>query len=182
MGFHVSVLACVYTGVDIFPKPPVYVRTHHLTWLWIQRVQDAVAKAANGEDKLKRLNAATNPTSTTYSSVGPSAPANGSTSRPTVALPPTMPQAPTNMSAPSSATVVAGIVVDGVPSTAHGTKRRHGERDKNRVKRAKRKCRWCVGNSRSDKKVQECKGAWIRGCTLGYSCVTYGVLWSCDCF
>ena len=47
-------------------------RTHHTTWLRNQRVQDAVAKAANGEDKLKRLNAATNPTSTTHSALGPS--------------------------------------------------------------------------------------------------------------
>jgi len=90
-----------------------------------QRVQDAVAKATNGEDKLKRLNTATNPTSTTHSAVGPSTLVNGLTSRPTVALPPTMTQAPPNMSAPSLSTVVAGIVVGGVSSTVHGTKRRH---------------------------------------------------------
>jgi hypothetical protein len=182
MGFHVSVYVCVYTGADIFPKLPVYLRTHHTTWLRNQRVQDAVAKTANGEDKLKRLNVATNPTSTTHSVVGPSTLANRSTSRRTVALSPTMPQAPPNMSVPTSPTVVAGIVVGGVSSTVHGTKRRHGERDKDRSKRAKRKCRRCVGNSRSDKEAQECKGAWVRGCDLGYSCVTCGVLWSCDCF
>jgi len=78
--------------------------------------------------------------------------------------------------------VVAGIVVGGVSSTVHGTKRRHGERDKDRSKGAKRKFRRCVGNSRSDKEAQECNGAWVRGCDLGYSCVTRGVLWSCDCF
>ena len=59
--------------------------------------------------------------------------------------------------------VVAGIVVGGVSSTVQGTKRRHGERDKDRSKRAKRKCRRCVGNSRSDKEAQECKGAWVKG-------------------
>ena len=56
------------------------------------------------------------------------------------------------------------------------------ERDKDRSRRAKRKCLRCVGNSRSDKEAQECKGAWVRGCDLGYSCATCGVLWSCDCF
>jgi len=55
MGFHVSVYAGVYTGVDIFPKLSVYFRTHHTTWLRNQRVQDGVPKPVNGEDKLKRL-------------------------------------------------------------------------------------------------------------------------------
>jgi len=134
MGFHVSEYVCVYTGVDIFPKLLVYLRTHHTTWLRNQRVQDAVAKTANGQDKLRRLNTATNPTSTTHSGVGPSTLANGSTSRPTVALPPTIPQAPPNMSSPSLPTAVVGIVVGGVSSTVHGTKRRHDERDKDRSK------------------------------------------------
>ena len=32
MGFNVRLYACVYTGVDIFPQLPVYLRTHHTTW------------------------------------------------------------------------------------------------------------------------------------------------------
>ena len=121
----------------------------------------------------QETHSATNPTSTRHSTVGPSTLTNGSTSRPTVALPPTMVQTPPNMSAPSSPTVVAGIVVGGVSSTVHGTKRRHGERDKDISEGEKRKCRRYVGNSRSDKEAQECKGSWVRRCDLGYSCVVY---------
>jgi len=96
-----------------------------------------LARSANGEDKLMRLNAATNPTSTTHSS-SRLQPLPMGQHQDTQWL--YHPHAPPTMSAPSLTTVVAGIVIGGVPSTAHGTKRRHGERDKDRVKRAKRKC------------------------------------------
>ena len=36
-------------GVTIFPKLPVYLRTHHTAWTRNQRVKEAVRKAAPGE-------------------------------------------------------------------------------------------------------------------------------------
>jgi len=39
-------------GRTIFPKLPVYLRTHHTAWLRNQRVRDAVEKASTGEAKL----------------------------------------------------------------------------------------------------------------------------------
>ncbi len=46
-------------AVNIFPKLPVYLRTHYSKWQRNQRVRDAVAKAAPGEARLHELNAAT---------------------------------------------------------------------------------------------------------------------------
>jgi len=43
-------------GVTIFPKLPVYLRTHHTAWTRNQRVKEAVRKAAPGEAVLARLN------------------------------------------------------------------------------------------------------------------------------
>jgi len=43
-------------GVTIFPKLPVYLRTHHTAWVRNQRVKEAVRKAAPGEAVLARLN------------------------------------------------------------------------------------------------------------------------------
>ena len=43
-------------GITIFPKLPVYLRTHHTAWTRNQRVKEAVRKAAPGEAVLTRLN------------------------------------------------------------------------------------------------------------------------------
>jgi len=43
-------------GATIFPKLPVYLRTHHTAWVRNQRVKEAVRKAAPGEAVLARLN------------------------------------------------------------------------------------------------------------------------------
>ena len=43
-------------GVHIFPKLPVYLRTHHTAWQRSVRVRDAVRAAATGEARLKALN------------------------------------------------------------------------------------------------------------------------------
>jgi hypothetical protein len=45
-------------AVNIFPKLPVYLRTHYSKWQQNQRVHDAVVKAAPGEARLRELNAA----------------------------------------------------------------------------------------------------------------------------
>ena len=44
-------------GINIFPKLPVYLRTHYTKWQRNQRVRDAVAKAAPGEARLREINA-----------------------------------------------------------------------------------------------------------------------------
>ena len=46
-------------GVDIFPKLPVYLRTHHSSWLHSENVRQAVRRAASGDVALKMLNEAT---------------------------------------------------------------------------------------------------------------------------
>ena len=43
-------------GVTIFPKLPVYLRTHHTAWTRNQRVKEAVRKAVPSEAVLARLN------------------------------------------------------------------------------------------------------------------------------
>jgi hypothetical protein len=48
-------------GINIFPKLPVYLRTHYTTWQRNQRVRDAVRRAAAGEIRLRELNARLGP-------------------------------------------------------------------------------------------------------------------------
>ena len=48
-------------GITIFPKLPVYLRTHYKAWQRNQRVRDAVRVAATGKERLRMLNAATAP-------------------------------------------------------------------------------------------------------------------------
>jgi hypothetical protein len=43
-------------GIDIFPKLPVYLRTHHARWQRNERVRVAVETAAPGEVVLARIN------------------------------------------------------------------------------------------------------------------------------
>lgn len=45
-------------AIDIFPKLPVYLRTHFAQWQRNKRVQDACQKAASGIERLKAINAA----------------------------------------------------------------------------------------------------------------------------
>ena len=46
-------------GVDIFPKLPVYLRTHYSSWIHSENVRQAVRRAASGDAALKMLNEAT---------------------------------------------------------------------------------------------------------------------------
>ena len=46
-------------GVDIFPKLPVYLRTHYSSWIHSENVRQAVKSAAKGDAALKMLNDAT---------------------------------------------------------------------------------------------------------------------------
>ena len=50
-------------GAAIFPKLPAYLRTYHTKWQRNQRVRDAVAQAAPGEQRLKELNVTMLPSS-----------------------------------------------------------------------------------------------------------------------
>ena len=45
-------------AVNIFPKLPVYLRTHYSRWQQIQRVRDAVDRGAPSEARLREINAA----------------------------------------------------------------------------------------------------------------------------
>ena len=177
----------VYTGVDIFPKLPVYLRTHHTTWLRNQRVRDAVTKAASGVEKLKRINAATMYASSHPSSAVPlsSTGAHTSRSRPTVTVPPTMPQPSAKMTPPTGHTLVAGSVVGGVAPTITGTKRnqkrKHGERDKDLKQRIKRKCLRCVHNKHTNEEAETCNGRWTGVCDRKYVCAMCASPQACKC-
>ena len=46
-------------GVTIFPKLPIYLRTHHAVWQRNERARQAVETAAAGEVELARINAET---------------------------------------------------------------------------------------------------------------------------
>ena len=46
-------------GVNIFPKLPAYLRTHHTAWQRNERARKAVERAAPGEAELARINAET---------------------------------------------------------------------------------------------------------------------------
>ena len=96
-------------AVNIFPKLPVYLRTHYSKWQrnQRQRVRDAVAKAAPGEARLHELNAALGfkPAATTEAAMLP------------VVLPPTMHQPPGTLLQPVEGVVVGGTMVGGAPPT-----------------------------------------------------------------
>jgi len=94
-------------AVNIFPKLPVYLRTHYSKWQQNQRVCDAVAKAAPGEARLRELNAALGfkPAATTEAAMLP------------VVLPPTMHQPPGTLLQPVEGVVVGGTMVGGAPPT-----------------------------------------------------------------
>jgi hypothetical protein len=95
-------------GINIFPKLPVYLRTHYTKWKRNQRVRDAVAKAALGEARLREINAGFGMTSA----------AATETRTVTVLLPPTMPQPQgTLMLQPVLDVVVGGTMVGGAPPT-----------------------------------------------------------------
>jgi hypothetical protein len=126
-------------AVNIFPKLPVYLRTHYSKWQRNQRVRDAVAKAAPGEARLCKINAGFGKQSafTTEATMVP------------VLLPPTMPQPQGPLVQPLVGVIVGRTMVGGAPLTRgdDGNKRMRG---KDRVGGFHcRRCKYCVQHGRS---------------------------------
>jgi hypothetical protein len=140
-------------AVNIFPKLPVYLRTHYSKWQRNQRVRDAVAKAAPGEARLRELNAATfglylQPSTTTQ------------TAMMGVTLPPTMQQPPcTLLQLAEGAVVVGGTMVGGAPPTRGDGNRIKRRRGKDKVGRARcRRCKYCTQHGKSFEEATNCPG------------------------
>ena len=127
-------------GVTIFPKLPVYLRTHHTAWLRNQKVRDAVRTAASGEAELRRLNEEMTTTRTV--SIGQHSP-----------LRPAVYPTPDD----GTPVVVAGIAVSGQVQAAQA-KRKHGNRGADKKQRKSRVCGRCMRNGRVSL-AAECKGS-----------------------
>ena len=145
-------------AVNIFPKLPVYLRTHYTKWQRNQRVRDAVAKAAPGEARLREINVVFGTQSTAASEA----------TVVSVLLPPTMPQLQGTLVQPVVGVIVGGTMVGGAPPTRgdDGNKRMRG---KDRVGGFRcRCCKYCVQHGRSLEEASNCpvRGGWSM-CTGG---------------
>ena len=97
-------------AVNIFPKLPVYLRTHYSKWQQNQRVRDAVAKAAPGEARLCEINV--------NAGFGiQSASTTEAITMVPVLLPPTMPQPQGTLVQPVVGVIVGGTMVGSAPPT-----------------------------------------------------------------
>ncbi len=94
-------------AVNIFPKLPVYLRTHYSKWQRNQRVRDAVDRAALGEARLREINVVFGTQSTAASEA----------TVVSVLLPPTMPQPQGTWVQPVLGVIVGGTMVGGAPPT-----------------------------------------------------------------
>ncbi len=136
-------------AVNIFPKLLVYLRTHYSKWQQIQRVRDAVAKAAPGEARLHEINAGFGiqyAATTTEATMVP------------VLLPLTMQQPPGTLVEPVVGVIVGGTMVGGAPPTSgEDGKKRH--RGKDRVGTVCcRHCKYCAQHGRSFEEASNCPG------------------------
>ena len=95
-------------AINIFPKLPVYLRTHYSKWQQNQRVRDAVAKAAPGEARLCEINAGFGIQSASTTEAITMVP---------VLLPPTMPQPQGTLVQPVVGVIVGGTMVGSAPPT-----------------------------------------------------------------
>jgi hypothetical protein len=121
-------------AINIFPKLPVYLRTHYSKWQRNQRVCDAVVKAALGEARLCELHAA----------FGIQSAATREATMMPVILPPTMQQPPGTLLQPVVGVVVGGTMVGGAPPTRGDRKKTKGQRGKDKVGRVRRRCKYCT--------------------------------------
>ena len=187
-------------GVDVWPKLPVYLRTHHTTWLRNQRVKDAVTNAASGEEKLKKLNADTMPLCSHRAALlthaqplaTPLAALTGAAAqtlqsaaprRPLVHLPLPLQHCfvpPTWGYVPP---VVGGFFIGGAPVTTAApkvpSKRKAGQRGGDTKKRAPNTCRRCKSQGSPD--AHKCPGSNSHGKCLHYSCAVCKHQKSCKC-
>ena len=172
-------------GVDIFPKLPVYLRTHYSKWQRNQRVRDAVDRAAPGEARLREINAGFGIQSA--GTVGTSTPPE--TAMVPVILPPTLQQPPGTLLPPVVGVVVGGTMVGGAPPTRGDEgKKTRGQRGKDGVGIVRHKrCKYCTQHGKSSDEASTCpgRGAWSL-CTGGESgisleCMICNSITKCRC-
>jgi hypothetical protein len=164
-------------GVNIFPKLPVYLRTHYNKWQRNQRVRDAVARAAPGEARLREINAG----------FGIKSAAAAKGTMVPVLLPPTMPQPRGTLVQPVLGVIVGGTMVGGAPPSRgdDGKKRQRG-RDGIGIVRHRR-CKYCVQHGRSLEEAINCPGRGGRSVCMGgeggisLECVTCNSTTKCRC-
>ena len=143
-------------AVNIFPKLPVYLRTHYSKWQRNQRVRDAVDRAAPGEARLREINAGFGIQSA--GTVGTGTPPEA-TMVPVI-LPPTLQQPPGTLLQPVVGVVVGGTMVGGAPPTrgVEGKKTR-GQRGKDGVGIVRHKrCKYCTQHGKSFEEATNCPG------------------------
>ena len=114
-------------GVNIFPKLPVHIRTHRDTFERNQRAKKCYKRAETGIGKLKELNSVM--ISSADDDVAPVGEA--------ATLPQIQPEAMHNDEYVITAGMRIGAVADTIP------KKRHGNRGKDKGKRALRSCPRC---------------------------------------
>jgi hypothetical protein len=170
-------------GEYIFPKLPVYLRTHHRNWSHNQRVRDSVAQLKPGEDMLRELNARYADSDVMATSTTPT-PAQS-----VILLPPTMPQPPDILVQPEGGIGVAvgGTIIGGAPPTRHGGKQQHGNRGKDEIKRKARRCKYCIQHGKSSEIASKCPGNNSKSyCTGGpggasLHCINCNISTKCCC-
>ena len=136
-------------AVNIFPKLPVYLRTHYSKWQQNQRVRDAVDRAAPGEERLREINAGFGIQSgtTTKATMVP------------VLLPPTMPQPRGTLVQPVVGVIVGGTMVGGAPSTREDDRNKRMRGKDRRVRGVRcRRCKYCTQHGRSLEEATTCPG------------------------
>ncbi len=136
-------------AVNNFPKLPVYLRTHYSKWQQNQRVHDAVAKAAPGEARLRKINAGFGIQSAATNTKATMVP---------VLLPPTMQQPPGTLVEPVVGVIVGGTTVRGAPPTRGEDGKKH-QQGKDRVGTVCcRHCKYCAQHGRSFEEASNCPG------------------------
>jgi len=164
-------------AVNIFPKLPVYLRTHYSKWQRNQRVRDAVDRAALGEARLREINVVFGTQSTAASEA----------TVVSVLLPPTMPQPQGTWVLPVLGVIVGGTMVGGAPPT-RGDDGMRRQRGKDRIGIIRhRRCKYCVQHGKSLEDATKCpgRGGWSV-CTGGkggisLECVTCNSNIKCSC-
>ena len=154
-------------GTTIWPKIPVYLRTHYTEWTRNQRIQDAVRGASAGIAKLRDVNAANGLDGGPLPAHAPHPPASAPASPPApmpaseceqpnsivVDQHPTMPVS--SMPPPLQPCVVGGMVIGGAQQP-QSEKRKHGQRGLDKRARKRKSCQRCL--SHGDSRAMDCAG------------------------
>ena len=129
-------------GEKIFPKLPVYLRTHYNKWMHNRKVQDCVARLATGEARLCELNESFTTSNAANAAVVAGGNNDSTTNAPALAndaflisIPPKMPQPPDSMLRSEGEGVAVGGTINGGVSPTWGSgnaKRKNGERERQR--------------------------------------------------